>query len=145
MKELLGAAGRAFLRTFAAALIVYAAGISQAKNLNELLALGAAALLGALAAGLRALQAYVPKLTFAHWIGGPAGPIVDSFAHGFLAAFIAAWIGILGLPSLSSWHAAILAAIVGAFNAGIRAAQGALTHGEAPAPSSGVVTPPPNT
>jgi hypothetical protein len=132
MKHVLSAAGRAFLRTFAAALIVYATGLSQAQNFNELLALGVAALLASGAAGLRAVQAYVPSISFAKWLPIPAGAIADSFAHGFLAAFIVSLSGAMNTPDLSTWHSAIVGVVVGALNAGIRAIQGILTVDEPP-------------
>ena len=56
MESLLSAAGRAFLRAFVAALVVFAAGILAAPNLNRLVVLGVAALVGAFNAGVRALQ-----------------------------------------------------------------------------------------
>lgn len=132
MKELLSAAGRAFLRAFGASVIVYAAGVLAAPNLDRAYALGVAALVASLAAGLRALQAYVPQLTLTHYLGVPFGPWADSFLHGFLGSLLVTWIAILGAPDLSLSRSVAVAAVVGALAAGIRALQGALTAGEAP-------------
>lgn len=142
MKNLLSAAGRAFLRVFLAALLVYAVGISHAKNLNEVVALGVAALLASLAAGLRAVQAYVPALTFSKWLPMPYGAIADSFVHGFLAAFIVSLAKWLDAPQLSAWHAAIVGAIVGAITAGVRAVQAVATYDEPPGRLRGIPNPP---
>ena len=132
MKTLLEVAGREFLKAFGAAIIILAPGVLQAPDLNQAVALGVASLFGALAAGLKAVQGYVPKLTFASLLSQPFAAWVDAFTRGFLAAGITSAIGILFAPDLSTWKAAATAALVGAVVAGFRALEGVMTKGEAP-------------
>lgn len=142
MTALLSAAGRSFLRAFFAALLVFAVGILAAPNLNKMYLLGVAALLGAFAAGIRAVTAYVPKLSLVAYLGHPYGDWGDSFLHAFLASLIVTLPGVLGAPDLHTARALAVAAIVGAFNAGARALQGLFTPGERPAPATGIAPPP---
>lgn len=142
MLALLSAAGRSFLRAFLAALLVLSVGVLAAPNLNQAYLLGVAALMGALAAGLRAIQAYAPKLSLAFYLGHPYGDWADSFLHAFLAAILVTVPGVLGAPDLQTARAIAVASIIGAFNAGIRALQGLATTGEHPAPSTGIAEPP---
>jgi hypothetical protein len=142
MKQLLSAAGRAFLRAFIAALIVYAAGIAAAPNLNRTYLVAVAALIGAAAAGIRAIQAYLPKLTLSRYLGHPYGDWADSFLQGFAGSLVITLPGAAGAPDFNTLKATVVGAIVGAFNAGVRAVQGALTPGEAPAPAKGIQPPP---
>lgn len=143
MVQLLSAAGRAFLRAFAASLLVLGVGVLAAPDLNRAKLLGVAALLGAVAAGIRALQGYVPSLSVAAYLGHPYGDWADSFLHGFLTSLLVTLPGAFGAPDLHTARALAVGAIVGAFNAGMRALQGVLTVGEHPAPAVGV-SPPPN-
>ena len=138
MTKLLETAGRSFLRAFAASLIVLGPGILAAPDLHKGLALGIAALVASLAAGLKVIQVYVPSLTFAGLVPAPYGEWVDSFARAFLAAFVTAIIGILSMPTLSGWRSLVLAAVIGAITAGIRALEGLLTKGDAPNPAVGL-------
>lgn len=142
MNTLLGNAGKAFLKVFAAALLVVAIGITKQPDLNGAIAVGIAGIMAAFAAGLAALQAFVPDLTFAAYLPAPWGSLVDSFVRAGLGAFITAVIGILSEPSLSAWHSLIVAAVVGAINAGLQAVQGALTPGQLPFKSRGFALPP---
>lgn len=130
-------AGRAFLKVIGPALLVVAIGISQQPNLDRATAVGIAGLFAALAAGLTAIQTFVPQITVRYWIGDPAGRYVDAFIHGFLGAFITALIGILNEPSLATWKSAVVGLIVGALTAGLQAVEEVLS----PTPVPPVVTP----
>lgn len=137
MKLLASAFGRALLRAFIAALIVYGIGISAAPDLNKLVLVGVATLVGLIAGGLRALQAYLVKTSFAHWLGDPYGEWIDSFVQAFVGSLIITLTGALGTPDLATWKAIVASAITGAFGAAMRALQAAFTKGEFPAPSAG--------
>lgn len=142
MKLLASAFGRALLRAFIAALIVYGIGISAAPDLNKLVLVGVATLVGLIAGGLRALQAYLVKTSFAHWLGDPYGEWIDSFVQAFVGSLIITLTGALpGAPDLATWKALVASAITGAFGAAMRALQGAFTKGEFPAPGAGVNDP----
>jgi hypothetical protein len=132
MVAVLENAGRAFLKVFAPALLVVAIGISTQPNLDRATAVGIAGLFAAIAAGLAALQTYVPALTFRYWVGDPAGRYVDAFAHGFLGALLTAIIGILNEPSLATWKALLVGAIVGAITAGLQAVEEVLSPAPVP-------------
>lgn len=138
MHQLLDDAGRAALKAFLASLLIIAPGIYQAPDLNSAVALGIAALMAAIAAALAAIQVFVPKLSFRAYVPGLAGAALDSFAHAFLGAFLTSIVGWLQMPDLSTWRSVVVGAMVGALAAGLRAAQGLLTPGEHPSPSSGV-------
>jgi len=143
VKEVLSAAGRAFLRAFVASLLVYGVGVLAAPDLSHAYLVGVAALVGSFAAGLRALQAYFPKLSLAAYLGHPFGDWAESFLQGFVGSLIVTLPGIAGAPNFHTAKAFLVAAIVGAFNAGVRAVQGFATTGEHPSPGAGV-NPPPN-
>lgn len=143
MKTVLHQAGAAFLRAFGAALIVTLPGVLSSPNFDGTIALGISALVGALAAGLKAIQVFIPALSFATLIQQPYAAWLDSFTRAFLAAFLTAVLGWLAMPDLSTWHSVVVGALTGALAAGFRALQGLLTPGEDPAPNSGVATPPP--
>lgn len=138
MASILGDAGRAALKAFLASLLVLAPGVSAAPNLNRAVAVGIAALMASLAAGFAAVQVFVPQLSFRAWIPDPWGPMLDSFVHAFLGAFITGVIGILNMPDLTAWKSLVMAVVVGAINAGLRAVQGVFTAGESPSPRSGL-------
>jgi hypothetical protein len=140
--HVLSTAGRAFLRALVASIITYAVGIAAAPSLNKLALFGVAALVGAFAAGLRVIQAYLPGLALAKYLGHPYGDWADSFLQGFVAALIVALPGIAGAPNLSTAGSLAVAVILGALTAGARAVQGVLTVGEHPAPAVGLAEPP---
>ena len=140
MRQLLSAAGRSFLRAFAGALIVLLPGISSAPDLKGAVALGIAALIASLAAGLKAIQIFVPQLSFASFMTGKLAPYaewVDSFVRAFIAALIVSLVGLLAMPTESWSKALVIAVFTGAITAGFRAIQGLLTPGEQPAPEKG--------
>lgn len=138
MTHLLEKAGASFLRAFGAAMIVLFPGILSAPDLNGAKALAVAALFASLSAGFRALQEFVPSLTFAQFLPQPLAAWVDSFVRGFLGAFITSIIGLFVAPDLTTLRAAVTAALVGALSAAFRALQGATTKGESPSPEKGV-------
>lgn len=141
MVKLLYAAGTAFLRAFGITFLLAVTGILAAPNVDAGVALSVAALIASIAAGLRAIQVFIPQLSFATFIPQPAGAWVDSFARAFLAALVVAVAGLLEMPELPTGRSVWYAAITGALVAGIRALQGLLTPGEAPKPETGITEP----
>ena len=138
MKNVLAQAGREFLRAFGAALIILAPGVLAAPNLDQMFLLGVGALAAALAAGLKAVQAFVPMLSFAEFVSQPLAAWLDAFVRAFLAALLVFLVGLLSAPELHFEKAAIVAALVAAVSAGFRALEGLLTKGEDPAPDTGL-------
>lgn len=141
MKNVLAQAGREFLRAFGAALVILAPGVLAAPNLDQMFLLGVGALAAAIAAGLKAIQAFVPQLSFAEFISQPLAAWLDAFVRAFVAALLVFVIGMLSAPELAFEKAAIVAALVAALSAGFRALEGLLTQGEQPAPGTGVSAP----
>lgn len=137
MNKLLFAAGTSFLRAFGAAFLVYAIGVLAAPDFASARSLSIAALLASLAAGLRAVQVFVPQVSFGALLGQPAGAWADSFTRAFLATLLISVTGWLASPDFSTWRAVGLAAVVGAVTAGLRAMQGLLTKGDTPVPATG--------
>lgn len=135
MRNLLEKAGLSFLRAFGASILVLATGVSTAPNLNQAYALGVAALIASIAAGIKAVQVFAPQLSFVGLLPDSVAPYaswVDSFVRAFVGAFLVAVLGVLNAPDLQTAKALLVAAIVGAVTAGIRALQGLLTQGETP-------------
>lgn len=145
MHALLSAAGRSFLRAFVASIIVLGPGILAAPNLDGAVTLGIAAVVASIAAGLKAIQVFLPQVSFVPYVKAPFGDWLDSFARAFLAAFVTALIGILAMPDFGAWKSAAIAALTGAIAAGIRAVQGLFTPGEKPASAVGLVAADPPT
>lgn len=137
MKALLAAAGREFLKAFGASLVVLMPGVLSAPDLNQAYALGVAALFASVAAGVRAVQVFVPQLSFAGLLPQPVAAWVDAFVRGFLGAFLVSVVGVLNAPDLNTARALVVAALVGAGVAAFRALEGLLTSGETPRPQSG--------
>lgn len=134
----------AFLKPFASALLVALVGIGVQPTLRGTVALYLGALVAAAAAGLAALQVYVPNLTFRRWIKDPYGQLLDTFSHGFFPALLISAVGFLHGQDLSAWKAAGSAALIGAFSAGLRLfVQNPLTPGTTPLPTKGVLSPDP--
>lgn len=136
MRGVLSAAGRSFLRAFVASAVLLFPGVLAAPDLNQSKALGVSALIASIAAGIKALQVFVPQLQFP----GPYGEYISSFVRAFLGAFIVSVLGILDAPDLHTLKAAAFAALTGALAAGVRALQGYFTAGDVPAPQAGFVT-----
>lgn len=142
MTTTLGAAGRAAIRAFLAALITYGLGILAAPNLGKMYLFGVAALGAAIVAFLRGIQAYLPKLDFVSYFGSPFGDWADSFLQAFVASLVVTLPGTFGAPDLNTMKSLAVAAILGALNAGLRAVQGLLTTNEFPAKGVGIAAPP---
>ena len=142
MTSVLEHAGLSFLRAFGASALTYSFGILAAPNLDQARLLATAAVVGSLAAGIRALQTFIPALSLARYLNPPIGEYADSFGRAFLAALVASLGGINAVPDLGTGKALVTAAIVGALAAGIKALQGSLTKGEPPAPAHGYEAPP---
>lgn len=138
MRKFLSDAGLAMLKAFWASLLVLAPGIWLAPNLDRAIALGIAALCAASASGLAALQVVFPAFSVRNYVPDPWGPMIDSFLHAAVPAFITAITGWLAMPDLSLWRSVVTAAMSGAFAAGFRAIQGWGTVGERPAPQTGI-------
>lgn len=138
MKNVLAQAGREFLRAFGAALVILAPGVLAAPNLDQMFLLGVGALAAAVAAGLKAIQAFVPQLSFGEFVSQPLAAWLDAFVRAFLAALLVFLVGLLSAPELHFEKAAITAALVAALSAGFRAMEGLLTQGEDPAPQTGL-------
>ena len=133
-KELLSAAGRAFIGAFAVSVLTLSTGILAAPNLNQAYALGVAALFASVAAGVKVLQEFVPQLRFGSYISQPFGAYLDAFVQAGLGAFLVSIVGVLNAPDLATAKSLITAAVVGALMAGFRALQGLVTPGEQPNP-----------
>lgn len=138
MKNLLEKAGLSFLRAFGASVLVLATGVLSAPNLNESYALGVAALIASVAAGIKAVQVLVPSFTFGSLISQPYGAWAHSFARAFLGALAVGVLAVLDAPDLDTAKALATAAIIGAVTAGLRALQGFVSAGESPAPNKGL-------
>lgn len=137
MQKFLFAVSTSFGRAFLATALVVGIGILSAPDLEAARALSLAGLLAAIAAGFRAVQVLVPGFSFGTLIPQPYGAWLDSFARAFLAAFLVGITGVLAAPDFEVSKALLVAAIVGALAAGLRAIQGITTKGELPAPEFG--------
>jgi hypothetical protein len=143
MLILLSEAGRSFLRAFLGSLIVLAPGILAAPDMHGAVLLGTAALVASIAAGLKAIQVFIPQLSFKSITAlGAYYVYFDSFVRAFLAAFITAVIGLLAMPTLSITSSIVVGLVTAAITAGIRAVQGLFTPGDVPAPQTGFNPPP---
>ena len=138
MTGLLSNAGRSFLRAFAGTLLVFIPGVLAAPNLGATRGLALAATVASLAAGLKAIQVFIPSLSFASLVGNSFfSSLLDSFARAFLGSFTTLMIGLLGAPEFSASKSAIVAALVAAVTTGIRGVQGLATSSEEPSAGSG--------
>jgi len=135
---LLFAALTAFARAFGVTFLLAVTGILAAPNVDAAVALSIAALIASIAAGLRAIQVFIPQLSFAEFVPQPLAAWFDSFVRAFLAALVTALTGWLAMPDLPTDRAFWYALITGALAAGVRAIQGLLTPQESPAPDKGV-------
>lgn len=137
MNKLLFAAMTAFGRVFAVTFLLAATGILAAPDQASAVALSWAALVASIVAGLRAIQVFIPGITFAQFLPQPLAAWVDAFTLAFLGVFVTLLTGWLSAPDWSNWKAAVSALFIGALTAGVRALQGLATSGESPAPASG--------
>lgn len=138
MTKVLERAGASFLRVFGTSVLFFAPGILNAPDKGTAISLGVAAFAGSVAAGLRAVQEFVPQISWKSLVAGTPGALLDSFTRAFVGVFIAAETAWLTGLDLSGWKSAGIAAVVAAATAGVRAIQGLLTGGESPAPGAGL-------
>ena len=131
-KDTLSAAGRAFLIAFGASVLALSTGILAAPNQDAMLALAVASLFASVAAGVKAIQVFVPQLSFGAYVKQPFGAWLDAFLQGGIGAFLVSVIGILAAPDMATWKALTVAAVIGSLQAGFRALQGVVTKGEEP-------------
>ncbi len=133
-----------FARTFLITFLSFGVGILGAPNKNAALALSLAATAASLAAALRAIQVFFPKISFGSLIPQPYGAYLDSAVRTFLGVFTMTAAGWLGASNFdwSTWHSALNAALLGAGAAVIRVLQGAVTPTEVPFVNTPVVAPP---
>lgn len=122
--DVLSNAGRSFLRAFGAALVVFLPDLARAPDVSTAKSIAIAAGAASLAAGLRALQDFVPQLQFNFTYNGlPVGDFIGSFLRAALGAFIVSLVGIFTAPELSFSSSVIVAAVTGALAAGFLALQ----------------------
>lgn len=145
MTAKLGAIARRFMAVFVVSFIPL---VSVALNtidadVPDYAAFYAAALaagFASLAAGLKALQEFVPLFNIGALLGlgVVAAAYVNAFAQGFLSALIIGLSGWFERADFSTWHAALIGIVVGALTVGWRAVEGLLTKGQKPRPDVGV-------
>jgi hypothetical protein len=145
MEKLLFAAMTAFGRAFGITFLFAATGLLAAPNLDAARSLSWAALAASLVAGFRAVQVFVPQITFAKIVAQPYAAWLDSAVRSGVAAFITGITGWLASPDLSTWKAALLGIGVGVGTAIVRALQGLLTPSDSPKPGTGLTVPEPVT
>jgi hypothetical protein len=147
--KVLFAAMTSFLRVFVSSFLVFVTGILSAPNQNAAISLSIAALTASLAAGLRALQVFVPQISFKSLVGQPLAAWLDAFTIGSITAFITAITGWLAENDFTAWKSIVIGIVVGALSSGARAVQGLVTPGDWPAPAKGLAvqaaTPAPDT
>lgn len=141
MQKLLFAALTAFGRAFGITFLLAVTGILAAPNVDSAVALSIAALIASIVAGLRAIQVFIPQLSFAAFIRQPIAAYVDSFVRAFLASLVTAVMGLLAMPELPTGRSIWLGVITGALTAAVRAIQGLLTPQESPSPGTGIEDP----
>lgn len=138
MKEKLAAAGRRFLHTAGAALIVFILGLLSAPDLvlDNLYLYGVAFLVAIGAAALKFVAEVAPFLSIANHVDGKYrvyASWVDAFLQAAISAFVVTAPGIFDAPDLKTAGALAVAALIGALTAGVRAIEGLLTPDERPA------------
>lgn len=137
MNKLLFASMTAFGRAFLVTFLIAATGILSAPNQETAVALSWAALVASIVAGLRAIQVFIPQISFKGFFSQPVAAWVDAFALAFLASFVTLLTGWLAAPDWSTWKSALTAVIIGALTSAVRALQGLATDGDQPAPDVG--------
>lgn len=138
MNKLLFASMTAFGRAFLVTFLLAATGILNAPDQATAVALSWAALVASIVAGLRAIQVFIPQVSWSGVLTQPVAAWFDAFTLAFLGALITLLTGWLAAPDWSTWKSALLAIVIGAVTSGVRALQGVLTHGDQPAPNTGV-------
>jgi len=137
-KDILSAAGRAFIIAFGASALALSTTVVGASGTDQAMVLGIAALFASVSAGVKAIQQFVPLLSWSSLLPQPFAAWADAFTQGFLGAFVVSVANWLDAGSVSDWQAAATAAAIGALMAGFRLLQGAVTGGEQPFASKGI-------
>jgi hypothetical protein len=139
MKTLFYEAGRAALKAFLVSLVTFASGLLAATNLKEFSALAVAALVASFVAALKAVQVFIPKLSFASLFKDK--PVVASYLDAFTIAFLGTLAvvleGLSNAPDYATGKALVVSAFIGALQAAFRAVEGLATKGEFPVRSVG--------
>jgi hypothetical protein len=138
LTDVLQKAGASFLRAFGVAFLFFVTGILNAPNKDAAVSLSIAAFVGSLAAGLRAVQVFIPQLSWAGIMNQPFAAWADAFTRAFLATLLITLTGWLAAPEYDTWKSFAISAVVGALAAGARALQGLTTNGEEPAKGAGI-------
>jgi sugar phosphate permease len=141
MNKLLFAVMTAFGRVFLVTLLFGITSIDTSPNQTTIIAFSWAGFVASIVAGLRAIQIFIPGITFARFFPQPWAAWIDAFSLAFLAVFSTLLTGWLAAPDYENWKATIAAIIVGAFVAGVRALQGLATPGDKPTPAAGIANP----
>lgn len=131
MKTLIEKAGASFLRAVVGSALVLIPGILNAPDKTTAIALAIAASYATLAAGLRAIQVFIPGIT-------TGNAIVDSFLRASIAVLVASLTSALAAPGFGFTKALLLSLLIGAVTAGLRAVQAVFTKEESPFPGQGV-------
>lgn len=144
MKDVFEAAGHRFLLVFLMTLATMSTGVLDALDGDvPNYALAGGLLLGAayasVAAALKALQEFVPALSFSSLgLSQPYAAYGDAFIHAGLAVFLVSISGWIEAGQFDGATAALSALVVGALVAGARAVVGLGTQGESPKPYTGL-------
>lgn len=138
MKEILAGAGRRFLHTVAAALFVFILGLLSAPNLvlDNMRVYGIAFLVAIGAAALKFIAEVFPFVSVVNYVPDQYkvyAAWADAFLQAGVSAFVVVAPGILDAPDLKTAGALVVAALIGALTAGVRAIEGLLTKSERPA------------
>lgn len=141
MKPLFSEAGRTLLKTLAVGLLALAVQLTAQPDFHGAVLIGLAGLLALGATLLKAIVVYIPRLSWKSYLGDPWGAMADAFTHAGLATLVASLIGFLELHDLSTWHAVLSGAVVGALNAALTALEHAATPGLKPFPNVGLPKP----
>jgi hypothetical protein len=136
-KEVFSSAARAFAIAFGSSALILAGPVLDAADVKTAVALGIAALIASIAAGVKALQEYIPQISVGSYVKQPFGAWIDAFLQGGIGAFAVLLFNWLSAGDVTDWKNWIAAAAIGALQAGLRALQGAVTKGEDPAPATG--------
>lgn len=124
MREVLSEAGRSFLRAFGGSLLVLVPGFLSAPDLNAQKSMAVAALIASVVSGIKAVQVFIPRLSFAELVGEKWGVLVDSAARAFLGAVFVLLPGVLYAPNLSESKGLLVAALIAGVTAVVRVLQG---------------------
>lgn len=131
-KDILSGAGRAFIIAFGSSALLLSTGVLGASDSATAFSLGIAALFASVSAGIKAVQMFIPQLSWSALLPQPFAAWADAFSQGFLGALAVSLANWLDAGDVSDYRSVVVAALVGAGMAGLRALQGAVSSGEAP-------------